>query len=290
MKRLLILLTVAVAILGLSSCGTTEDSTTVAATTLPVYEFTAQLCDGTDITVTQLITENVSCLHDYTLQVSQMKTIENADTVIISGAGLESFMEDILESKEIIDASVNVTLNCAHVHKETHEGHHHEEDPHIWLSPENAKVMAKNICQGLSKIYPQYAEVFAKNLITLHEDLDKLQKYGEDSLSTLSCREMMTFHDGFGYLATAFDLEILHAIEEESGREASAAELIELCTLVDNHNLPSIFTERNGSISAAEIISRETGANIHQLDMAMGTSSYFDAMYHNIDTLKEALE
>jgi len=45
----------------------------------------------------------------------------------------------------------------------------------------------------------------------------------------------------------------------------------------------------NGSVSAAELIARETGIQIHTLDMAMSTG-WFKAMHHNIDTLKEALE
>ena len=84
--------------------------------------------------------------------------------------------------------------------------------------------------------------------------------------------------------------EILKAIEEESGSEASAAELIELIEEVEHHKLPAIFTETSGSSSAASVISRETDAAIHTLDMAMAGDSYFDAMYHNINTLKEALQ
>ena len=78
-------------------------------------------------------------------------------------------------------------------------------------------------------------------------------------------------------------------MEEESGSEASAAELKELIYLVREHRLPAIFTEKSGSASAAGIISKETGASVYSLDMAMSGDSYFDAMYHNIDTLKEAL-
>ncbi len=78
-------------------------------------------------------------------------------------------------------------------------------------------------------------------------------------------------------------------MEEESGSEASAQELKHLITLVRDHRLPAIFIETNGSVSAAEVIARETGAKVCTLDMAMGGDSYFDAMYHNINTLKEAL-
>ena len=55
------------------------------------------------------------------------------------------------------------------------------------------------------------------------------------------------------------------------------------------HHLPAIFTERNSSASAASVISRETGAQIYELDMAMAGDSYFDAMYRNMDSIKEAL-
>ena len=114
--------------------------------------------------------------------------------------------------------------------------------------------------------------------------------YGQRALAELSCRELITFHDGFAYLADCYDLHIIRAVEEESGSEASAAELIELIEEVEHHGLPAIFTETNGSVSAAGIIARETGAETYALDMAMGGDSYFEAMYHNIDTLKEALE
>ena len=150
--------------------------------------------------------------------------------------------------------------------------------------------MAENICQGLSAQYPEYAADFEENLTELQAELEALHAYGEEKLADLSCREIITFHDGFNYLADCYDLHSLRAVEEESGSEASAAELIELIEEVEHHNLPAIFTETNGSVSAAGIIARETGAGSFALDMAMGGDSYFEAMYHNIDTLKEALE
>ena len=58
---------------------------------------------------------------------------------------------------------------------------------------------------------------------------------------------------------------------------------------MEEQSLPAIFTEASGSTSAAGIIARETGCGIFTLDMAMAGDSYFDAMYHNIDTIKEAL-
>lgn len=295
MKRFLIL---SLLLTMLCGCSSRQDPAQIAATTLPVYEFTTRICEGTPLTVTRLVTEEVSCLHDYSLNVRQVKAAEAADTIIVSGAGLEEFMEDILIDQDQIDASEGIQLIVPEEHhhdheheasEHSHEGHHHEEDPHIWLSPANALVMAENICQGLTTRYPQYQAFFHKNLVKLQEELEALRIYGQEQLTELSCRDLITFHDGFSYFADTFDLHILEAVEEESGSEASARELIYLIEEVEHHQLPAIFTEKSGSVSAAGIIARETGAKSFPLDMAMAGDSYFEAMYHNIDTVKEAL-
>ena len=220
-----------------------------------------------------------------------MRAIQGAKAVVISGAGLEAFLTDALHgATQTINASEYLSLLESDHHDHAHHDHVHEEDPHVWLSPENAVVMAHNICHGLVDAFPQYAAVFEGNFQALVADLERLQTYGEETLSSLSCRELITFHDGFSYFAESFGLTILKAVEEESGSEASAAQLIELCHLVSKHKLPAIFTETNGSTSAAEIIAAETGAKVFTLDMVMSGNDYFEIMYRNIDTVKEALQ
>lgn len=290
MKRISIFLSIAMLCAVLLGCSVKNNNAKIAATTLPVYEFTAHLCQGTDITVTRLITENVSCLHDYTLQTGQMRAIENAEYVVISGAGLEDFMDDVFASAtSVIDASENISLHC-HEHDNEHDNHIHDKDPHIWLSPVNAKTMTHNICTGLVTAYPQYEQIFKSNLSELNNEFDTLINYADKQLANLTTRKIITFHDGFSYMAEAFGLTIIHSIEEESGSEASAAELIDLIQLVNKNQLTEIFTETNGSNAAATIISTETGAKIFTLDMAIAGNSYFDSMYYNIDVLKEALQ
>ena len=281
--------------LTLAGCAPAEQAD-IAATTLPVWQFTSRIVEGTGLTVTRLVTESVSCLHDYTLTVGQMKAIESADLVILSGAGLEEFLEEALSSANaVIDSSHGIELleGEQHHHHEgeaEEESHHHEADPHLWLSPAHAMAQAQNICAGLSRQYPEYTEVFEENLNNLLADLQALEDYGQTQLADLGSREILTFHDGFGYLAQAFGIEIVEAIEEESGAEASAQELIHLIEEVRHHSVRAIFVEENGSGSAASIIAAETGANLSSLSMAMSGDDYFAAMYRNIDNLKEALK
>lgn len=291
------LLTVLLVLLLLSGCAPAPQAQ-IAATTLPVYQFTLRLTAGTDLQVTRLVTENVSCLHDYTLTVRQMRSIEGAEVIVLSGAGLEEFLGDALSSAEtVIDSSAGIPLleggyHHHHEGEEVQEEHHHEHehDPHIWLSPACAMEQAKNICAGLSARYPEYAPIFEENLSGLLSDLQTLEDYGKAQLSGLSSREILTFHDGFSYLAHEFGIEIVEAIEEESGAEASAKELIHLVEEVRHHDIRAIFVEENGSGSAASIIAAETGVSLSKLSMAMSGDDYFEAMYANIDALKEALK
>lgn len=267
----------------LTACTATPvQSGGVSATTAPVAQFASAITRGTDIPVTQIITDSVSCLHDYSLTVRQMQALEQSDVILLSGGGLEEFMEDVLDSAEtVVDCGAGISLRM------TGDG---EPDPHIWLDPQNAMVMAENICNTLTEVYPQWEEVFRANTDDLLSKLQELDDYGRRTLADLSCRKLITFHDGFAYLAHAYDLDLLRAVEEEAGSEASAESLMEIIALVQTNSLPAVFTEVNGSTSAASVIKAETGVSVFTLDMAMGGRDYFEAMTHNFDTLKEALQ
>ena len=293
MKRFYSFMLILALVLVFSGCQQNGNGNTVVATTKPVYDFTSFLCQDTDIHVTQLVTENLSCLHDYTLHVKQMRAIESADAIVISGAGLEDFLQEALQGNaSVIDASQGIKLLCGddkHDHDD-HDGHHHENDTHIWLDINNARTMAQNISIQLQAMYPHAANQIEANMQMLIEKFDELDAYGKNQLANLSCRDLITFHDGFAYFAAYWDLHIVHSLEEESGSEASAAELKELISLVNSYRLPAIFTEENGSTSASYVVANETSIPVYALSMCMSDADYFTSMRYNIDTIKEALE
>ncbi len=320
----------------------------ILATTYPVYLFTTAVTDGVEgVEVTRLIKEEISCLHDYTLTVNDMKAIEAADVIVMNGVGLEDFMEDALASSDapVIDCSEGVELLAAL----GHEGHDHdtEYDPHIWMDPERAGRMIENIGAGLSQADPDRAETYAAQAaeaaFQLQEydphiwmdperagrmienigaglsqaDPDRAETYAAQAAEAafqlqnwysvkldiiasdqpdlqLPHRALVTFHDGFQYFADAFQLDLLKAIEEEEGAEASAAEIKEIVGLIGEYDLPVIFTEKNGSDATAQAIARETGVAVAQLDMVMsgdgtGLEAYSAAMDENIKTIINAL-
>ena len=289
MKRLFCCLLAASMLLSvLSGCGnstaeTDSGDTLLLATTQPMYELTEQIIAGAaGITVQPLIQDQVSCLHDYTITTDQMKKIERADLVILSGAGLEDFMASSLSGKDtadVIDSSEGIVLLG--------------DDPHIWLDPRRYVQQGENITKALSARYPEQADLFEKNMAAYENMLlEQYQNNWYPAAQSLSCKELITFHDGFAYFADAYGLTILAAIEEEEGAEPSAAELKKIVELTETHKIPMIFTEKNGATNAAEIVAQETGVKTGVLDLGMsgGENSYASVMDVNLEALKAGLK
>ena len=281
MKQRIFAILLALALL-LSGCAAqkSKPSADILATTAPVAQIVGAITAGTDLTVATLISEPVSCVHDYALSVDQMRAVEQAKHIVISGAGLEEFIADVLTSRAVIDASEGLALL---------PGEEGESDPHTWLAPENMIAMTHTVETALAAEYPQHAALFAENADIWCGKLDELQSYGEQHLADLSCRRLVTFHDGFAYFAKAFDLEIAASMEIEAGSEPSARELEEIISLLQDQNIPAVFTEINGTADAAELVARETGCAVFSLDTAISSANYLSAMTQNIDTIKEAL-
>lgn len=302
-KKYTALILAAVLLAGLCGCAaqpTARDETCIAATTYPVWQFTCAVVEGTELTVERVISEPVSCLHDYSLSVRQMKALSRSSVVVISGLGLEDFMQDALLSAElIIDASSGVETICAdeaaHEDEESHEhshAHHDhgENDPHIWLDPSRAAQMTQNICAALGERFPQYRARFEENTAAYCARLMQLKDEMGAEFSALSARTIVTFHDGFSYFAEAFDLDIAAAMEVEAGSEPPARELEEIAELVTRLGLSAVFAEQSGDTAAASIIAAETGARVEMLDMCMSEADYFTAMRQNMAAIKGALQ
>ena len=269
----------------LTGCGGASSETqgdTVVATTYPMYYLCRRLTDGMEgVNVEALITEEVSCLHDYTVTTTQMRLIDGADLVVMSGAGLEHFMESVLETlpaEKLVDSSVGIQLIG--------------DDPHIWMDPERYAQQGDNIASALSEKYPDQKHIIESNAQILRQELLELKAKKTELLSALDQTNIITFHDGFTYFADAFGLTILAAIEEEEGAEPSAAEIREICDLIEKYELKTVYTEKNGATNAAGIIVEEFAATnrpVHMVTLSMVMSptegGYLVEMQQNIDVI-----
>ncbi len=294
-------------LLALSGCASSQPGEAdqaefqVAATTYPVYLLSQAVTEGVDgVSVSLVIDQEVSCLHDYTLTMQDMRRVEQADVLLINGLGLEDFLEDVLEGRTLIDCSQGIEPrdpeeDDGHGHDHGLESDHsHETDPHIWMDPRNAAVMAQNIAQGLAELDPDHAEAYLANAEAAAQELTAFR---EEMLELLDGGhyDLITFHDGFGYFADSFGMHLLAAVEEEEGSEASAKTIVEITHLVEEDGLPAVFTEVNGSDATALAICRECGIETYPLSMCMsgeggGLEAYEAVIRQNIETIMEAYQ
>lgn len=303
MFRKTIVIVLAVCIMAMSGCSLTAapEGNVIAASFYPVYIFTLNLVDGIDdVTVMCLAEQNTGCLHDYTITAKDAKIIDDADVLVINGAGMELFAEDIYESAEeltVIDSSAGIELLCddAHSHEAYgHEGHSHEENSHIWLSVENAKLQVKNIKDGLIEEYPRYEKIIEKNYNDYMLRLDKLSEEIKTASEQVKGAPVMSFHDAYSYLAENMGFRVEGTVESGEGGEPSAKELAHLSDEITEHNVKALFIEPDYAGSAAEILSRETGVKVYTLNpVTKGDAvktAYEDIMRENIAVIVEAVK
>lgn len=295
----------------LSSCGLSnkakDETLSIVATTYPVYLFASEVTKGVEgvaVAVAPLIQQDISCLHDYTLTVNDMKTLEGADVLAINGAGLDTFILEAssIPESSVIDCSLN-TNPFPNFLSHTHDGDEaasqtpQDFDPHFWMDPARAGAMLQTIADRLIELDPnhkgQYLENSEKAVAELLSEKDRINS----RLSSLLTRELITFHDGFSYFADAFGLTILLSVEEEEGQEASAQVISEAIQLIQVYGLPAIFTESNGSDATASAIAREAEVDVYPLSMIMsgpiehpGIHLYLSAINENINTILRALQ
>lgn len=280
-------------VLSLPGCapGLEDARLTVVCTTYPIYLFASGITEGVEgVAVERLDTGSVSCLHDYTLSMADMKKLEKADVIALNGAGLEEFLEPALavSGAAVIDCSEGIELleSLAHDHKgDDHDGHDHGHwDPHYWMDPDRAAAMARNLEAGLSAADPGRRRDYQAGCAPVLEMLDRCRADMDVFAGRASqIPGLITFHDGFRYFAEACGLPLLASIEEEAGSEASAREILEITRLVRARGIPVIFTEVNGSDATANAIARETGCQVARLTTLMdGPDGDLEAYYAGI--------
>lgn len=294
---------------------TDDDTLNIVTSFYPLYISTINITkDIPNVTVTNMTKSQTGCLHDYQLTPQDLKTLENADILVINGAGMESFLDGIISqypNLEIVDATKGLSLleDDTHSHddhdhdhdtEDEHsedDDHDHEYNAHVWVSVTGNIDEVKNISSQLESLNPENKEAYESNTNTYVAKLEYLKNEMHEELDNLPNRDIITFHEAFPYFAEEFNLNIAGVIEIEPDSEPSAKEIEEIINTVKEKNIKALFTEPQYSSKVAETIATETGATVYELDpIVTGDSNpdayddYINKMKKNLDVLKEALK
>lgn len=296
MKKILAIILCIGILLSLVGChqGKKENNTLDIVTSFyPIYIATANIIDGVEgVTLTNLTSTEVGCLHDYQLTTANLMVLENSDILIVNGSDMESFIQkaiDNCENLEIVDSSENILLN----HTEEQDNHDHGENAHIWVSISLYQQQVQNICDGLVKLDEENSVKYQENTKQYLEKLQELQEEMHAQLDDIKEKDIVTFHEAFDFFAEEFGLHIVSVIEREPGTYPSAGELADIIDTVRTTKAKAIFVEPQYAKTAADTIARETKIPVYTLDPVvtgdLEKDAYEKIMRKNLETLVQAL-
>jgi zinc transport system substrate-binding protein len=282
MKNLKIISIILLLATAITSCASGQEATSdglqVTVSIVPEKYFVERV-GGEHVAVNVMVGPGESP-HTYEPKTSQMTALSESNLYFSIGVEFEdAWMERIAAANsdmEIIDISANLdkmAMTSEHhhegeesseeAHEEEHEEEHHEEgnlDPHVWTSPENAKVMSETIYEALAEADPAHADEFQANLESFIEDIDKLEAEIESGLANIESTKFIVFHPAWGYFARDFGLEQI-AIEIE-GSEPSAQELAGIIDEAIEEDAQVVFAQPEFSTKTAEYIASEINGRV----------------------------
>ncbi len=283
----------------------------IVASFYPMYDFAKRIA-GDHAEVTCLVPAGTEP-HDWEPSSKDMKTIQEADFLIYNGAGMEHWVKDVLDGLgsgtklTAVETSKDVKLleleeDDDHDHEEKKDDHDHDHDhggtdPHVWLSPLNAKIQMKNICDALSEKDSEHKTEYAANLDKANADFDTLDSEFHKGLDSLPNKTIVVSHQAFGYLCEAYGLTQMPIEGVEADAEPNAQEMKEITEFVKEHNVKVIFTEELVSPKVAQAIAEATGARVEELNPLEGLTDeelkagedYLSVMRENLKALEGAL-
>ena len=286
----------------------------VVASIKPIHSLASYLMDG--VAKPDLIVDGYSSPHGFSLKPSHAKMLQNADIIFWVGEDLENFLVKPLnsiakkaEKIELMEIKGLEKLKFRernifdgheghdeHGHDEDghkeddhdehghdehgHEGHAHgEHDPHIWLDPENAKVILNEMVEHLIENDEKNASTYKKNLKKAQKDLDKLLKKVKSDLN--KDFKSIVFHDAYQYFEKRFDVNVLGAFTVNTDVMPGAEQLAEIREIIEHDKVSCIFSEPQFNPDIINAVAKDMDIQTGVLDplgatLDPGKDLYFD--------------
>jgi zinc transport system substrate-binding protein len=250
----------------LSGCVSQREATgqiKVATTIIPLGEF-VHAVGGTRVSVTVLVPPGADP-HTFEPSPSQIREVADADIYAENGAGLESWMDNVLNVNKhmlLVDTSKGLSLIAGT--NDTESGDGRAKDNHIWLSPRDAMIQVRNICDGLTRVDPTGKDYYANNRDNYIIELRELDMYLNSTFAGTRKKKFVVLHPAWTYFARDYGLTQI-AIEVEE-KEPGPRYLTEVVNAAHANNITTVFVEPQYNPKMAEVISKEINGKVVSID------------------------
>ncbi|MCD6401726.1 MAG: zinc ABC transporter substrate-binding protein [Anaerolineales bacterium] len=232
--------------------------------------------------------------------------ISDAEIIFINGAGLETFLEPLLENantkNKVISVSEGIDLiNTSNNQEEKSAANpKNSYDPHVWTDPNNTIVWVDNIEKALIEADPNNAAAYHKNAENYRAELHDLDQWIRNQVSQIppENRNIITDHLIFAYFARRYDFNQIGAIISgySTLAQPSAQELAALEEAIHKVGVRVILVGNTINPNLAERVAEDTGSQLVFIYTGSlspkgdGASTYLDYIRYNVNTIVNALK
>ena len=241
-----------------TSCHRLDRNVDTITVSIDPLRFITEQITGNDFEI-QVLVPPGSSPETYEPTSAQMMQTAHSKAYIEIGLldfeiNLEQAIRENMPQVTLIKSSDRVPLlaeHCGHTHND--EEHVHGVDPHIWLSPTRLKIIAENIYNGLSAIYPDSLK-YKANYSTFCKRIDSLDR-SLDTLLTPEKRGFLIYHPALTYLAADYGQTQISV--EVEGKEPSPAYLSRMIDSAKALNINKILYQKQFNKSTVEAVAEE---------------------------------
>lgn len=250
----------------------------ISVTIAPEKEFVSRIAG--DKAAVNVIVPTGADPENYDPTIADIKAFSDADLYFTVGVPSEenSILPMLDENTAVIRLEESVSAEIPDLYIGT------ERDPHIWLSAERVKIMARAICSALSEADPENSDYYSANTEAYIAELDGAKAYADELLSDLTNRNIIVYHPAFGYFADEHSLT-MHALENE-GKEATPKELAALIDYAKVQGITTVFYQEESSGKQAETFASEIGGKAVMLSPL--SENYIESYRLTAEKIKES--
>lgn len=211
---------------------------------------------------------------------------------LLDAAGRTDFMGD--GAVHAIDVSHGIELKeIPESLSREHGDVHAFGNPHYWMDPVNVEIIAKNITDGLSAMYPERKEIFHSRLEKFNQRLKERLKVWEAELAPYKASGVIVYHNSWPYFLERFGLSEVERLEPLPGIAPTPKHLQKLIDMVKDRRVKVIIKEHYQESGSPKRIAEAAGAEVVTLRQETPNAdegSYFKMMDENVAALAKALE
>lgn len=279
----------------------------IVTTIKPVHSIVSAITDG--ISEPVFLVKGNKSPHDFSPKPSDIRKIAQADVIFYIGEELEFFMGKYLKSKHENATVVRLlSINDLHIIKNAanDEGHHDHDhshanrdavnniDPHIWLSPDNAAIMARHVADVLSKKDAANKNIYQENYNIFKEKLQKASAEIKHKLQKHISKPYILTHNAYRYFESFYGLKSVGIVVASSAESINAKNLSEVSQSIRAQNIKCLFAEPSSSKSAIKAIKLSNNISVFELDplgskIKAGKNAYLGIINNISDNLIECL-